>query len=154
MNSSDLMSILVIIGGVWLLFLSLAFYWLIYHYKRLARDAKGESLKRILDKILKSEDLNKKGIEKLSQEVKRLDKEGLPYIRKVGLVRFNPFNETGGDQSFSLAFLDGNEKGIVMTVLHARQRTRIYIKPVKAGRSLYELSKEEKKAIDQAARGN
>lgn len=73
-------------------------------------------------------------------------------VQKIGLVRFNPFNETGGDHSFSLALLDGNGNGFVMTGLHTRERTRLYIKPIRNLKSEYELSQEEQKAIKEALR--
>ena len=63
------------------------------------------------------------------------------------MVRFNPFSEMGGDHSFSVALLDGHDTGIIITGLHTRERTRVYIKPVNKGKSEYDLSKEELKAL-------
>jgi len=103
-----------------------------------------------LDRILKLEVDNKKDIGQLTKEVAKLEEEGLTHVQKVGVVRFNPFEETGGDQSFSIALLNGYNTGLVVTVLHARQRTRLYVKPIKKGRSTLELSAEEKKAIGEA----
>ena len=51
-------------------------------------------------------------------------------IHKVGVVRFNPFKDIGGDQSFALALLDGKNSGVVISSLHTREGTRIYSKPV------------------------
>ena len=68
-------------------------------------------------------------------------------IQKVGVVRFNPFKETGGNQSFSIALLDSKDNGLVISSLFTRQGTRIYAKPVKNGKSTYQLSKEELEAI-------
>jgi len=80
-------------------------------------------------------------------------KDGLYDIQRIGLVRFNPFAETGGDQSFCLAILDGQGSGLVITSLHSRDTTRVYAKPVKRGKaSGYELSAEEKRAIKNAKR--
>ena len=70
------------------------------------------------------------------------------HIQKVGFVRFNPFPQTGGDQSFSLSLLDENDNGFVLSSLHSRDTTRFYAKTIKNGQGDgYELSKEEKKAI-------
>jgi len=66
------------------------------------------------------------------------------------MVRFNPFLETGGDQSFAIALLDGNLDGIIITGLHTRETTRLYIKTVEKGKSRLELSKEEKEALSNA----
>lgn len=91
-----------------------------------------------------------KSFEKLSKELKSLKEESKFSIQKVGIVRFNPFSEVGGDQSFSIALLDGNNDGIVITSLYSREGNRIYGKSVKAGLSKYSLSNEEKKAINEA----
>lgn len=72
--------------------------------------------------------------------------------QKISIVRFNPFGDTGGDQSFSLAVLDSAKSGYVLTCIHGRDNTRTYIKPIDHGASKYTLSKEEKQAIEQAVR--
>lgn len=71
-------------------------------------------------------------------------------ISRVGLIRFNPFQEMGGDQSFSLALLDEKNNGVVVTGIHANDGSRTYAKPVEAGVSSYQLSREEEKAIAKA----
>jgi len=72
-------------------------------------------------------------------------------IHKVGIIRFNPFKDIGGDQSFALALLDGKDSGIVISSLHTREGTRIYSKPVLKGESeKYTLTEEEKQAIKMA----
>ncbi len=69
---------------------------------------------------------------------------------RVGLVRYNPFEETGGNQSFALALLDANGDGWVLSSLHARSGTRVYAKAISGGRSDAALSDEEAAAIRQA----
>lgn len=96
------------------------------------------------------EDLNKKGFAEINKRLKFLEEDGKDHIQKVGLVRFNPFKELGGDHSFSLAILDNKESGIILTSLHTRDRTRVYMKEIKNGKSEYELSAEELKALDIA----
>ena len=73
-------------------------------------------------------------------------------MRGVGTVRFNPFKGTGdgGHQSFATAFLDETGNGIVLSTLYIRDRVGIYAKPLKKGRSEYELTGEERKAIEEA----
>lgn len=72
-------------------------------------------------------------------------------IHKVGIIRFNPFKDIGGDQSFALALLDGKNSGVVISSLHTREGTRIYSKPVTKGTSeKYTLTEEEKTAIKAA----
>ena len=72
-------------------------------------------------------------------------------IQRIGIVRFNPFNDTGGDQSFSIALLDGRGDGLVITSLFSRSVTRVFAKPIQAGESRYALSEEESRAIKNAS---
>ena len=69
---------------------------------------------------------------------------------RVGLVRYNPFEDTGGNQSFALALLDGHGDGFVVSSLHSRNGTRIYAKAIAAGASETALSEEEAAALKQA----
>jgi hypothetical protein len=66
------------------------------------------------------------------------------------LVRFNPFSDTGGEQSFVVSLLDGGGNGILLTSLHGRGVTRIYAKKVTAGKTDQELSHEERQALTEA----
>ena len=75
-------------------------------------------------------------------------------MQKYGFVRFNPFGDMGGDHSFCLALLNGKHTGFVLTGLHTRERTRVYVKHIKRGKSEYDLSKEERKALEQALKTN
>ena len=91
-----------------------------------------------------------KNFEKLSEELENLKKESQFSIQKIGLVRFNPFKEIGGDQSFSVALLDSNNSGVVITSLYTREGNRVYGKPIEAGSSKYLLSEEENQALEIA----
>jgi hypothetical protein len=146
---------LVILGFIffWLVFLSVIFYNLFSHYQKLTKGVTKKDLKSLLDELLKNFEKQAVKSEDLAKEIQKLQKENLYNIQKIGLVRFNPFEETGGNQSFSLAFLDGEESGLVLTSLHSREMTRIYSKPVKKGKAeSFELSSEEKQAIKVAKR--
>jgi len=107
-----------------------------------------ENLKEILSQF---KDL-KGDFEKISKELKNLKEEGRFSVQKVGIVRFNPFKDVGGNQSFSICRLDGNDDGMVVTSLYTREGNRVYGKPIKAGQSEYLLSEEEKEAIEYAKR--
>jgi hypothetical protein len=91
-----------------------------------------------------------KNFEKLSEELENLKEESQFSIQKIGLVRFNPFKDIGGDQSFSVALLDGNNSGIVITSLYTREINRVYGKPIENGLSKYLLSEEENRALEIA----
>lgn len=69
---------------------------------------------------------------------------------RIGIVRFNPFQDSGGDQSFSIAWLDDEANGVVLSSLHHREGTRVYAKPIEGGQSSYTLSNEEQAALKQA----
>ena len=94
---------------------------------------------------------------------KKLSVKNLPPISnskgaiggfKYGLVRYNPFDDLGGDQSFSLALLDQNNSGIIITSLHTRDNTRVFAKPIIRGEGeSVSLSRDEKLAILKAIKG-
>lgn len=71
-------------------------------------------------------------------------------LQHVGVVRFNPYQDTGGDQSFALALLDAHGDGVAISGLYARGVVRLFTKPVTKGGSTYPLTDEEKQAIQQA----
>ncbi len=68
----------------------------------------------------------------------------------MGIVRFNPFEDTGGNQSFVVALLDADANGVILTSLHARAGTRVYLRTVVGGRCDVTLSTEETEALRQA----
>ena len=82
--------------------------------------------------------------------VDQLAREGQQHLQHCGIVRFNPFSNTGGDQSFCIALADGRGQGVVITSLHAREGTRIYAKPLINWESPYPLTDEEREAIHRA----
>ena len=73
--------------------------------------------------------------------------QGQRSIQRIGVVRFNPFEDTGSNQSFVLAMLDARGDGFVLSSLHSRQATRMFLKSVTAGRSETAVSDEEAAAI-------
>ena len=105
-----------------------------------------KNLKEILDGFQKLEG----DVKELSENLESFKKEMSSAIQKIGMVRFNPFSEVGSDQSFSIALLDKNNSGAVITSLYSREGNRVYGKPVCGGQSDYSLSEEEKEAIEKA----
>lgn len=137
---------------VWLLSLSFFFWRILQHYNKLTNGVSEKGLKAILDNLLREAELNKKDIEYLKEYSARIEKDGLLHIQKVGLIRFNPFKDTGGDQSFILSLIDGNENGVIISGLYSRSGTRWYAKRVTNGKGIeHELSEEEKKALKEAS---
>ena len=129
-------------------------FLLVRLYKVFGRLTKGVSekdLKEILGEILAAGKKGESANTDLEKKLAQLKTEGLGYIQKVGLIRYNPFSDTGGNQSFVLALLDGNNNGFVITSLHSRDSTRVFAKPVIQGKETgYEFSKEEVQAVVEA----
>lgn len=123
------------------------------HYKRLVKGSRGSDLKTVLEHLLASQEKLKEELKKVEGEVVILRNKSQFSIQKVGLVRFSPYQDTGGNQSFTLALLNEKDSGVVILSLHNREGTRIYIKPIVDGASKIELSSEEKRALDEARKG-
>lgn len=128
------------------------FFWtLSAHYNNLVKSTNKKTLQTAIDSLIADIDLAKKDIVKLSKTCDTIIAEGRLHIQKIGLVRFNPFKETGGDQSFILALLDKQDSGIVLSGLYSRSGMRWYAKQIEKGKTTeHELSAEEKQAIQQA----
>jgi hypothetical protein len=112
------------------------------------RDAK--DLEEVLAQQIKRQMKSENDIKELSKSTRDLWKVALKSVQKVGVVRFNPFKSTGGDQSFAVALLDSFDNGVVISSLFTREGTRIYSKPIEKDKSKYPLSEEEKMAIERA----
>lgn len=118
------------------------------HYNRISKGVSQKSFKTILEDLLRDVEINKKDIDFLKQYASKLEKEGMLHIQKIGLSRFNPFKDTGGDQSFILSLIDGSDTGVVISALYSRSGTRWYAKKVAKGKGVeYDLSEEEKKTL-------
>lgn len=147
--------ILVGISFIWLAFLS----FLVWKEHSFVKSLFPKSGERDIRK--KFEELIKEVIgfgDELGQTKERisiLEKDGLKNIQEIRLVRYNPYDETGGDQSFSVSLLDKQGNGIVLTSLHARSGTRVFAKPVKSGKAEdYKLSEEEQRVIEDTLKIN
>jgi len=89
-------------------------------------------------------------VENISHELEKQGEMIIATIKKIGIVRFNPFNNTGGNQSFAIAMLNSKNSGIVISSLYLRDGTRVYAKPIEKLKSTYPLSQEEQEAIKKA----
>ena len=109
-----------------------------------------ESLETRLSDYFSLSENTSQNLDRLREAHERLEATVSLASQKISIVRFNPFGDTGGDQSFSIAVLDAHNSGYVITSIHGRQGTRSYVKPIDYGKSKYSLSEEEKQAISQA----
>ncbi len=152
---SNIIALGLVVSLVWLIGLSIFFWQFSSHYNNLTRGISTKTLKSILEQLLAQIDAAEKHIAILQSRCDTLEKDGLLHIQKIGLLRFNPFKDTGGDQSFILTLLDANETGVIITGLYSRSGTRWYAKRVETGKGVdHVLSDEEKKAIKEAKKSN
>ncbi len=103
----------------------------------------------LLSQDKKNKDLEQK-IKDAFSKIKNLENISEITIQKIAVVRFNPFNEMGGNQSFVIALLDGKNNGFVISSLFVKDGNRVYAKFINNGKSDHLLSKEEKEAIEKA----
>lgn len=140
---------------IWLLVLTFFLWKMSSHYNKLTKGLNEKSMKAVLEGLLKDSNTAKKDIDFLKSYCDKIEKEGKIHIQKVGLLRFNPFKDTGGDQSFILSLIDGNDSGVIISGLYSRSGTRWYAKKVMDGKGVdHELSDEEKAALKEAKAKN
>lgn len=151
MGNGILSLVIIFIVFVWLAGVTFLLVRILKTFTNLTKGVSDKDLKSILDeilKLLKQEEVLGKNLKK---EIEDLQLEGTSHLQKIGLVRYNPFSETGGNQSFVLAILNSKTDGFVITSLHSRDSTRVFAKPVRAGKEAgFEFSKEEIQAIIEA----
>ncbi len=116
----------------------------------LTRGADGSPLDTVLATHLDKVFALARDVDELSMRSARMEAAGRRAIQRVGLVRFNPFEDTGGNQSFALALTDATGSGFIVSSLHSRTGTRVYAKAVSDGRSDGALSEEETEALRRA----
>lgn len=138
----------IILVIIWLGIVTFYLIRLIEHYHTLTQGVNKKNLEFVLENLIKDMHLAKKNISTLISRCDTIEKNGAYYIQKIGLLRFNPFKDTGGDQSFILTLSDANNTGIVITGLYSRSGLRWYAKSIFEGKGIeHELSEEEKKAL-------
>ena len=147
-NSPLAVNVLFAVLTIWLLVMTVVVWHARRHYNRLTAGIKKTQLREILEQLLSQIKQNQKETNTLRDWLDKVEKEEAKDLKKLGFVRFNPFSDTGGNQSFCLALLDGHDNGIVISSLHSRDQTRVYAKAIKEGKTEgQQLSKDEKEAI-------
>ena len=103
----------------------------------------------IISQLDNIEESNKKSNEALErcEEIRNNMKE---CVQKVAIMRYKAFEDVGSDLSFSVAILDENNDGILLTGIYGRQESTTYAKPIDKGISRYDLSEEEKHVLNEA----
>lgn len=147
-----LLSMAIALAGAlaWLVYQQRQFVLLRRHYQALLSDGAGGNLEAMLNHHLAQVQQALRKTSELDLLVRQLERAGMGHLQHCGVVRFNPFRDTGGDQSFALAMTDGEGYGVIISSLHARDSARVYAKPLAAWESSYPLTDEERQAMAQA----
>lgn len=144
------LSIAVAVAFVLLLFLAISTARIKGRFKRLIKGAKADNIEGIIieytGKIEMIEEQNKE----MMRDMESMGKQIKGCFQRFGIVRYNAFQNTGSDLSFSLALLDYGNNGVVISSIYGRSESITYAKPIQGGKSSYALSKEEKEALDKA----
>ncbi len=151
------MSLVVILLLLVILVLATVSGFLFFHYKKMnekidliLEKGKIKDLRNVLfSHIEKTKELDA-GLKEALSRIKSLEDISKISFQKMGVVRFNPFNDMGGNQSFAIALLDSQNNGVVISSFFVQEGNRVYAKAVIAGKSEYTLSGEEKEAVARA----
>lgn len=141
-GEGSILWLLISASIVWLFVLSFFVWKNSFFLKKLFPEKKGDFQGR-LEEVLR-----------IAERLEGFRKKNLDNFQRIYLKRYNPYHDTGGDQSFSVSLLDGYGNGLVITSLHSRSGTRVFAKPVKGGKQDgFEFSEEEKEVIEKAILG-
>lgn len=110
-----------------------------------AKNLEDTLIKRLnqVDTLMESNEKNEKNIKEIFQSIQ-------PAYQKMGLIKYDAFNEMGGKLSFSLAMLDKKDSGFIINAMHTREGCYTYIKEIVDGNSIIVLSEEEQRALNRA----
>lgn len=145
--SAGVVVLAVLVGNlVWLARLNRRF-------KTIFQGGKAKNLEEALTMLGRELGEVNAGLKAAEAHIGTLESRAQHNIQHVGVIRFNPFREAGGDQSFSIALLDEAHDGVVISSLYSRDGVRVYAKPIAGGASTYQLSKEEQQALKKALYG-
>jgi hypothetical protein len=128
-------------------------FWIVKTEKRLKKFFLGKKAKDLEDTIeILEKDLAKLKIAKETheKELEIIEKKLKKSVRGVETVRFNPFPDQGSNQSFAIGILNEEKDGVVISSLYSRERMSVFAKPIKNGKSEYDLSGEEAEALKRA----
>ncbi len=137
--------------ALWLGILSF-FIWKQNNFLKSLFPKSGErDIRKKFEEVFKQTFDFRQDLDKLKDDLSKVEVSGLRHVQRVELFRYNPYDDTGGDQSFTACLLDDKGNGIVLTSLHARSGTRVFAKPVVLGKGAkHNLSEEEEKVVEKA----
>ncbi len=148
-TEANLTTISLVIALVVMLGLLIRAEW---RLNRLLRGKKGQDLEESIVSISSELKHTTNQLEEIERYLIDVEKRLRKGIRSANTIRYNPFTDHGGNQSFSTAFLNEDNDGVVISGLYSRDKVSVYAKPITKLKSEYELTKEERDALDGAAR--
>lgn len=119
-------------------------------FKKLMRGANNKNLETMLEDYLQKVEKIDVSSSDIVGRFNKLEKSLNKCVQKVAMVRYKAFEDVGSDLSFSIALLDENNDGIVLTGIYGRMESTTYAKPIDKGISRYDLSEEELQALGEA----
>ncbi|MFT9848002.1 DUF4446 family protein [Aneurinibacillus sp. REN35] len=149
-----LLLLLFLILFIWNIVLSVKFGRLKKRFRRMAQGTSKDNLEQMLEKLfdrMEALEASQHGVEALADTMRQKVRE---QKGRVSILRFSAFENEGSDLSFSVAFVDENGDGVVMTSIYGRHESRVYAKPVENGTSVYALSDEEKQVLENALKND
>lgn len=121
------------------------------HYFRLVKKTGRESIDGILESIIQKEEMHGTELKMIKKALQEVIGQSKFYLQKIGIVRFHPFEKSGGEESFVIALVNKESTGLVMNFIYTREGLRVYTKRVKQAKGEeYTLTQEEKEAITHA----
>ncbi len=144
LNSSNipllLLMVTVVVLMIWLVRLELK-------WKRFLQGKEAKDLEHLILETLETVKQTDKVNEEITQHLIKVEERLRRSVQHVKTIRFNPFADQGGNQSFVTAFLDEKGNGAVLSSLYSRDKVSVYAKPIVNRQSEYELTEEEKAAL-------
>ncbi|MGL5244853.1 MAG: DUF4446 family protein [Sarcina sp.] len=119
-------------------------------YRKLMRGSNGKNIEELVVSYLDKVDEVKEISKKMSKENELLNKKINKCVQKISVIRYKAFSDVGSDLSFSVALLDENNDGVILTGIYARYESTTYAKPIDKGISRYDLSEEELHVLNDA----
>jgi hypothetical protein len=140
-----IISAVVVIILLWILMIE-------YRLKKIFAGTKARNLEEMIVLVGKKMNQLEETEDKMEKHLVEVDKRLNKSIRNIETIRFNPFVDAGGNQSFAIALMNDEKNGVVMSSLYARDRMSIFAKPIVNGKSEFELSSEEKEVLEKAVK--
>ncbi len=121
-----------------------------YRFKKFFAGTKARNLEDVMIRLGNQMSTIKETQIEINKHLTTVDQKLNKTIRNVETVRFNPFLDSGGNQSFAISFLNDEGDGVVISSLYARDRMSIFAKPIMKGKSDFELSIEEQEVLEKS----